>query len=176
MHFSRALTFLMEDNCRRMLYLFAQRFFGTKSSAASWLTIMDSLKETAWLEDDLGRLIAFGNALMTGEVPSGGVIGSKQTETRVSDVENNEAIDLFFWIKWRAGAGRGLEPNDEGAFCASVVLSLTGAATATLVCFAEIRGASFLFMKWSPMLDKACKPPTEEARFRKRVSLSGMAI
>jgi len=173
MHFSRALTFLMEDKWRRMAYLFAQRFFGTKSSAASWLTVMDSLKETVLLEDDFGRSIAVGNAL---EVPGGGVIGSKPTETRVSDVENKEAIDLFFWIKWRAGVGRGLEPNDEGAFCASVVLNLTGAATATLVCFGEIRGASFLFMKWSPMLDKACKPPTEEARFRKRVSLSGMAI
>lgn len=176
MHFSRALTFLIEDKCRRMLYLFAQRVFGTKSSAASWLTIVNSLKETALPKDDLCRSFAFGNALMTGEVSRGGVEGSKPTETRVSDVENKEAIDLFFWTKWRAGVER--EP-DEGGLCTSAVLGLTGAATlgfASLPCFGETRGVSFLFMKWSPMLDKACKPPTEAERLRKRASLSGMSI
>lgn len=179
MHFSRALTFLIEDKWRRMLYLFAQRFFGTKSSATSWLTIVDSLKENALPKDDLGRSFAFGNALMTGELSKGGVVGSKPTETRVSGVENKEAIDLFFWTKWRAGVGRGLEPDDEDGLCASVVLGLTSAVTlavAGLACFGEIWGTSFLVMKWSPMLDKACKPPTEEQRLRKRASLSGISM
>ena len=169
MHFSRALTFLIEDKCRRMLYLFAQRFFGTKSSAASWLTIVDSLMEKALLEDDLSRVFAFGNALMTGKVSRGGVVGSKRTETTVSDVENKEAIDFFF-------LGRGLEPDDEDGLCASVVLGLVTLAVAGLAWFGDIWGGSFLVMKWSPMLDKACKPPTEEQRLRKRGSLSGISI
>jgi len=141
-----------------MLYLFAQRFFGTKSSAASWSTMVDSLKETTLLGDDLGWLFAFGKALPTGE----GVEYPEPSETRVSDVENKVAIDLFFCTKGRTGVGRELKPDDGEGLCASFVLSF--AETLVVAGLGEIRGEFFPALKRSPMFDKACKPPTEEAR------------